>query len=94
MLQEDLKTKVIGDTVGDDGPADTEEASPILFTALRSFRKALIDDDNTKFVNMDAFLLDDEINSLQNKIATLDAGLAVARHSTLRISKRKRHGKK
>jgi hypothetical protein len=89
MSQEDSKTEVIDYTVGDDGPADTEEASPILCTALRSFRKALIDDDKTKFVDMDAFLLDDEINSLQNKIATLDAGLAAARVSALRISKRK-----
>ena len=63
----------------------TKEGSPILFTALRSFKEALIDDDNTKFAEMDAFLLNDEINSLLSRISTLDTGLAAARDHILRI---------
>ncbi|KAF6989880.1 hypothetical protein CFC21_007161 [Triticum aestivum] len=80
----DSETEVARDTVGDDGPVGTEEASPVLFTALQSFKEALIDDDNVKFVEMDAFLLDDEISSLLNKISTLEAGLAAGRDCVLR----------
>ena len=80
----DSETEVARDTVGDDGPVGTEEASPVLFTALQLFKEALIDDDNAKFVEMDAFLLDDEISSLLNKISTLEAGLAAGRDCVLR----------
>ena len=73
MSQEDSETEVTGDRAGDDVRVGTEETSPVLFTALRSFKEALIDDDNAKFTEMDAFLLDDEVNSLLNKISTLDA---------------------
>jgi molecular chaperone GrpE len=82
MSQQDSETEV---SVGDNGRVGKEEASSVLFTALRSFKEALIDDDNVKFAEMDAFLLDDEINSLQTKITTLEAGLAAARHHILRI---------
>ncbi|KAF6995578.1 hypothetical protein CFC21_012054 [Triticum aestivum] len=80
----DSETEVAGDTVGDDGPVGTEEVSPVLFTALQSFKEALIDDDNAKLVEMDAFLVDDEISSLLNKISTLEAGLAAGRDCVLR----------
>ena len=62
-----------------------EESFAVLFTALRSFKEALIDDENVIFMEMDAFLLDDGTNSLQNKITTLEAGLIVARNHVLRI---------
>jgi molecular chaperone GrpE len=86
VSQEDSETEVIGNSVGDNGRVGTEEASPVLFTALRSFKEALIDDDNAKFAYyMDSFLLDGEINSLLNKISTLDARLAAARDRVLKI---------
>jgi hypothetical protein len=89
VSQEDSETEVIGDSVGDNGRVGIEEASPVLFTALRSFKEALIDDGNAKFVcYMDSFLLDDEVNSLLNKISTLDAGLAAARDRVLKIGGR------
>ncbi|CAM0955848.1 unnamed protein product [Alopecurus aequalis] len=81
----DSETEVTGDGVGDNGRVGKEEASPVLFTTLRSFKESLIDDDNVKFADMDAFLLDDEINSLQNKITTLEAGFAAVRNHILRI---------
>ncbi|WVZ90828.1 hypothetical protein U9M48_037088 [Paspalum notatum var. saurae] len=81
----DLETGVIGEIFEDDGPTGTEEASPVLFTALESFKEALIDDDNVNFTTIGAFLLDDEKNSLRNKISTLESGLATARDRALRI---------
>jgi molecular chaperone GrpE len=86
VSQEDSETEVIGNSVGDNGRVGTEEASPVIFTALRSFKEALIDDGNAKFAcSMDSFLLDHEINSLLNKISTLDTGLAAARDRVLKI---------
>ncbi|KAM0840251.1 hypothetical protein ACQ4PT_059787 [Festuca glaucescens] len=59
--EDDSETEVTGDSVGDNGRVGIEDASPVLFTALRSFKEALIDDGNAKFVYyMDSFLLDDE----------------------------------
>jgi hypothetical protein len=72
-----------------DGCVGTKEAPPVLFTALRSFKEAWIDDDNKKFAEMGAFLLDDEINSLLNKITALDAGLSAGRDRILRIGAHK-----
>ncbi|KAM0840252.1 hypothetical protein ACQ4PT_059787 [Festuca glaucescens] len=84
--KDDSETEVTGDSVGDNGRVGIEDASPVLFTALRSFKEALIDDGNAKFVYyMDSFLLDDEVNSLLNKISNLDAGLAAARDRVLKI---------
>jgi hypothetical protein len=83
MPQEDSETEVTGDSV-DGGPVG-EEAPPVLFAALGSFQEALIGNDNSKFVEIEAFLLEGEINSLQNRIASFDAGLAVARDRVLRI---------
>jgi tetrahydromethanopterin S-methyltransferase subunit F len=63
----------------------TEEASPVLFTALLSFKEKLIDDGNSNFAEIDSFLLDDERNSLLSRITTLESGLAAARNCVLRI---------
>jgi hypothetical protein len=86
VSQEDSETQVTGDdSAGDDGCVGTKEAPSVLFTALRSFKEALIDDYNTKFAEVGAFLLDDEINSLENKITALESGLAAGRDRVLRI---------
>lgn len=81
----DLETGVTGGISEDDGPMGTQEACHILLTALRSFKETLIDDDKVNFMEMDAFLLDDEMNSLVKRITTLESGLAAARDSILRI---------
>jgi hypothetical protein len=78
MSQEDSEAGVTGHISEDDGPIGTEEASPVLFTVLQSFKEKLIDDGNSNFVEIDSFLLDDERNSLLNRIATLESGLAAA----------------
>ncbi|PAN41216.2 hypothetical protein PAHAL_8G018400 [Panicum hallii] len=57
----------------------TEEVSPVLWTALHSLKETLVDDDEVNFMEMDAFLLDDEKNSLVKRITTLESGLATAR---------------
>jgi hypothetical protein len=85
MSQEDSETGVTGNISEDDGPMGTEEASPILFTALQSFKEKIIDDGNLNFAQIDSFLLDDERNSLLNRIATFESGLASARDHVLRI---------
>jgi len=85
MSQQDLETGVTGGISEDDGPMGTQEACHILLTALRSFKETLIDDDKVNFMEMDAFLLDDEMNSLVKRITTLESGLAAARDSILRI---------
>jgi hypothetical protein len=35
----------------------TEEAFPVLFTALQSFKEKFIDDGNSNFAEIDSFLL-------------------------------------
>jgi hypothetical protein len=52
---------------------------------LQSFKEKLIDDGNLNFADIDSFLLDDEMNSLLNRITTLESGLAAARDRVLRI---------
>jgi hypothetical protein len=68
---------------------DTEEATPILAQALLSFKGALINDDESKVSETEAFLLcvdavDDE-NSLVRKMTTLDAVLTAVRDRVLSI---------
>jgi hypothetical protein len=72
-------TGVTGGISEDDGPMGTEEVSPVLWTALHSLKETLVDDDEVNFMEMDAFLLDDEKNSLVKRITTLESGLATAR---------------
>jgi hypothetical protein len=85
MSQQDSETGVTGGISEDDGPMGTEEVSPVLLAALHSFKETLIDDDKVNFMEMDAFLLDDENNSLVKRITTLESGLATARDSVLRL---------
>ncbi|CAN6339481.1 unnamed protein product [Urochloa humidicola] len=82
----DGENGVTGGVSEDDGPIGIKETSCVLFAALHSFKEALIDDDNMNFLEIDAFLLDDEKNSLVNRITTLESGLANARDHVLRIS--------
>ena len=76
MSQEDSESEVIGDSLGDVGPESTEKASSALITALRSFKEALIKDDDANVAEIEAFLLcidvDDEKNSLMRKIIALN----------------------
>ncbi|CAD6258483.1 unnamed protein product [Miscanthus lutarioriparius] len=60
----DVETEVTGNISEDDDPMSTEEASPVLFTALQSFKEKLIDDGNLNFAEIEFFVPDDERNSL------------------------------
>ncbi|KAJ1279938.1 hypothetical protein BS78_04G193700 [Paspalum vaginatum] len=86
--QEDLESEVTGDSASVDGAGSTDETPSIIVTALESYKEALINDDKTKAAEIETFLLsiEDEKNSLANKVTALDAELASQRERILRIS--------
>lgn len=85
MSQEDSDSVVTGKMSKDDGSMGTEKASAVLFTALQSFKEKLIDAENSNFTQRESFLLDDDMKSLLNIIATLESRLAAAKDHVLRI---------
>uniref|UniRef100_A0ACD5X9V9 Uncharacterized protein n=1 Tax=Avena sativa TaxID=4498 RepID=A0ACD5X9V9_AVESA len=89
--KEESETEFTGDTVANDRPVCTEQASTVLVTALQSFSQTLINDgDGNKEIvaELDGFLhpTQDGEGSLIRKMTTLDAQLRTARDRILRIS--------
>ncbi|KAF7008383.1 hypothetical protein CFC21_023146 [Triticum aestivum] len=74
--KEDSEYEVTGNIVGSVGPESTEKDSSFLIKTLRSFKEALIKEDDTNVAEIEAFLLcidvDDEKNSLMRKIIALN----------------------
>ncbi|XBI01845.1 hypothetical protein VPH35_130524 [Triticum aestivum] len=88
ISKEDSEYEVTGNIVGSVGPESTEKDSSFLIKTLRSFKEALIKDDDTNVAEIEAFLLcidvDDEKNSLMRKIIALDELLITVRDCVLR----------
>ncbi|XP_014754646.2 uncharacterized protein LOC100838129 [Brachypodium distachyon] len=87
--KEESETEVTADSVAEDSPVGTKEASSVLFTALQSFKQALLNDGKDIVAEVDALLRpieEDDKSSLMSKITSLDAQLTTARDRILRIS--------
>lgn len=87
MLQEDSEYEVTGNSVGSVGPESTEKDSSFLIKTLRSFKEALIKDDDANVAEIEAFLLCIDVkdeNSLVRKIIALDELLITVRDRVLR----------
>ena len=84
----DSEYEVTGNSIGSAGPESTEKGSSFLIKTLRSFKEALIKDDDANVAEIEAFLLcidvDDEKNSLARKIIALDEILITVRDRVLR----------
>ena len=83
----DSEYEVTGNIVGSVGPESTEKDSSFLIKTLRSFKEALIKDDDANVAEIEAFLLcidvKDEKNSLVRKIIALDELLITVRDHVL-----------
>ncbi|XP_072973917.1 uncharacterized protein [Typha angustifolia] len=88
--QEDSDEEVpIESNAGDDGTVGTEEkVTSALMMLLQSYKEALVNNDEARVADIEAFLLsmEDEKNSLEKKISTLTEELTIERDRVLRIS--------
>uniref|UniRef100_A0A453D159 F-box domain-containing protein n=1 Tax=Aegilops tauschii subsp. strangulata TaxID=200361 RepID=A0A453D159_AEGTS len=84
----DSEYEVTGNSIGNVGPESTENGSSFLIKTLRSFKEALIKDDDANVAEIEAFLLcidvKDEKNSLVRKLIALDELLITVRDRVLR----------
>lgn len=90
ILQEDSENEAPVNDDADDGAVTDQEEKAVsaVLMALQSYKEALATNDEPKIIEIESFLLsiEDEKNSLANKIAMLTQELSAERDRILRIS--------
>lgn len=90
ILQEDSENEAPVNDDADDGAVSDQEEKAVsaVLMALQSYKEALATNDEPKIIEIESFLLsiEDEKNSLANKIAMLTQELSLERDRILRIS--------
>ncbi|ONK68929.1 uncharacterized protein A4U43_C05F17500 [Asparagus officinalis] len=89
-VEEDSSDETVGENVvnGEEIATTEELTASIVMASLQSYKEALANDDQSAVAEIEAFLqsIENEKNSLANKVAALSAELLTERDRVLRIS--------